>query len=429
MKNVTKVSSHRTGISCTILILLGIIFLSVNPAIAAEPLKVGFIGALSTPYGASNKAVLEISVEEINAAGGILGHPIELVVEDWKREVPLAVAAYKKLVMEDKCFLIFTEGTEGTTACAQVASRLYGSYPHLQFAFWTAHEGLTDLVANDYDRYKFLFRVYTNTGDTYNPALHNPEFFKETVGTKKMALLIEDIGWTEIFRKGKKGIYPNLKQFYEQNGIEVTYYADTDIKEKMFLPILEKAAASGADTVYWLTGYTDTVTLAKQWAQSAAKDLDLILMSGACGYAAFWDMTGGQALGVTSNWPQIEIPFTELSKPFFKKLKDRKAGMLASTYGAYDGLWIAKAAAEKANTTSDIDKLIKSLEQVEVQHGFWKWSFDKRHEPKKGYPYQTVPIGQFQGDGRYVLVYPPELVEMTNPGASYIRVNKFRKQQ
>ena len=158
-----------------------------------------------------------------------------------------------------------------------------------------------------------------------------------------MALMIEDIGWTELYRKGKKGSYPTLKAFLEQNGIEVTYYAETDIKEKMFLPILEKASASGADTIFWVTGYTDTVTLVKQWSQSAAKDLNLIFESGACSYAAFWDMTGGQALGVTANWPEIEIPFTDNTKQFFEKLKAKKAGMLASTYGAYDGLWIAKS--------------------------------------------------------------------------------------
>ena len=74
----------------------------------ADPIKIGLIGALSAPYGLSNKVSLEIGVEELNKAGGILGRPVQLVVEDWKREVPLAVAAYKKLVMSDKCLVVFT---------------------------------------------------------------------------------------------------------------------------------------------------------------------------------------------------------------------------------------------------------------------------------------------------------------------------------
>ncbi|WP_054030568.1 ABC transporter substrate-binding protein [Desulfatitalea tepidiphila] len=418
----------KFGTVCFVLLIVGIsMFATIDTVNAAEPLKIGFIGALSTPYGASNKAALEISIDEINEEGGILGHPVKLITEDWKREVPLAVAAYKKLVMEDKCFLVFTEGTEGTTACAQVASRLYNSYPHLQFAFWTAHAGLTDLVADEYEKYKFLFRVYSSTADAYNKALDSAGFFKNTVGSEKLALLIEDIGWTEVFRKGEKGKLPTLKEYFEKEGIPVVYYAETDIKEKMFLPMLEKAAESGADTIYWLTGYSDTVTLTKQWAQSAAKDIDLILMSGASCYAAFWQMTGGQALGASSNWPQIEIPFTAQSRTLFEKMKEKKAGMLASTYGAYDGPWIVKGAAEKAGTVNDVGKLISALEKVEIQRGFWKWKFDERHEPLKGHPYHPSLIGQFQEDGKFVLVYPPELVKITNPEATYIRSKELKK--
>ena len=124
----------------TLLLAAVVAVLAFGPgaiATAKEPIKIGFIGALATPYGASSKAVLEISVDEINKAGGILGRPVELISEDWKRQVPLALAAYKKLVMTDKCVQVFTEGTEGSTACSQVAAQLFPDYPHLQFAFWT----------------------------------------------------------------------------------------------------------------------------------------------------------------------------------------------------------------------------------------------------------------------------------------------------
>jgi branched-chain amino acid transport system substrate-binding protein len=422
---------YRSGIFSSIVLFLAVImtfFGLVSASLAKEPIKIGFIGALSTPYGASNKASLEISIDEINKAGGIMGSPVELVTEDWKREVPLAVAAYKKLVMKDKCLLIFTEGTEGSTACAQLGAKLYSSYPHLMFAFWTAHEGFTDLIANEYSKYKFIFRVYPSTADTYNPNLKFIEFFKNTIGTKKVALLIEDIGWTEVYRKGKPGVFPTQKEYFEKNGIKVVYEANTDIKEKMFLPILEKVAVSGADTIYWITGYTDTVTLVKQWAQSPAKNMDLVFQSGACSYAAFWQMTGGQALGTTATWPEVLIPYTDKSKPFLEKLKAKKAGFLASTYGAYDGPWILKGAVEKAGTATDVEKLIKAIEGGEFQRGFWIWAFDKRHEPKKGHPYHPTVMAQFQQNGKFVLVHPKNLVDLTNPKNKYIRVKDLRKQ-
>jgi branched-chain amino acid transport system substrate-binding protein len=413
---------------CTIILITGMIFLSgVGESLAKEPIKIGFIGALSTPYGTSNKAALDISIDEMNKAGGILGQPVELITEDWKQQVPLAVAAYKKLVMKDKCLLVFTEGTEGSMACAQVASRLYPAYPHLLFSFWSSGLNM-DIIAKEYDKYKFLFLVYPSVSDTYNPVLKIIDFFKNTIGTKKLALLIEDIGWTEVYQKGKPGVFPPLKEYVEKNGIKVVYYSTTDIKEKMFLPIFEKVAASGADTIWVFSGYTDTVTVVKQWAQSPAKDIDLVFQSGACSYAAFWKMTGGSALGITAMLPEIGIPFSKKSLPFLEKLKATGAGMMASTFSAYDGPWILKGAAEKVGSVNDVDKLIKAIEKGEFQYGFWVWGFDNRHEPKKGYPpYYPAILGQFQDNGRYVVVHPQKLVEITNPKDKYIRVKDLRK--
>lgn len=402
--------------------------LTVSFAADKEPINLGFIGALSTPFGVSDSTAIKIAVEEINEMGGILGRPVNLIIEDSKRQVPLALAAYKKLVMKDKCLIVFTEGTEGTSACSQLAARLFPQYPHLQFAVWTAHYPLFDRVEEEYDTYKFMFRAFSNSSDSYHPALHFQGFFKDVVGTKKVALLIEDAGWTELWRKGLPGKFPTQKEDFEKNGIEVVYYSETDIKEKMFLPILEKIAESGADTIYWITAYTDTITLTKQWAQSSAKDIDLLFQAGACSYAAFPKMTGGQCLGIASCWPEIAIPFTEHSLPFLKKLRERKAGMMASVYGCYDSPWILKAAVEKVGGTKDVDAVIKALETVEIQRGFYKMKFDGRHDQVKGYPYQPVPIGQFQEDGTYVLVFPQELVKLTNPGGKYIRVKDLRKQ-
>jgi len=424
MKRMSK------ALPCLLLVALAssLLFVHGGRALGADSIKLGFVGALSTPFGASNKAVLEISVEELNQAGGILGKPVELVVSDWKRQVPLAVAAYKKLVMTDKCLAVFTEGTEGSTACSQVAARLFRDYPHLQFAFWTAHEGLTDVVAEEYDKYKFLFRPYASTGDTYDPNLGAWTMFTEMIGTKKLALVIEDIGWTVPYTKGLKGRHPDLKTFFESKGIDVVYFAKSAIDEKMFLPILEKCAQTGADTLYWITGYTDTVTLVKQWAQSAAKDLDLVTMSGAVSYAAFYKMTGGAALGVVSQWPEVKIPFTEKSLPFFEKLKAKKAGMLASTYGAYDGPWMIKAAVERAGDPQNIDAVIQALEEHDAQRGFWKWKFDKRHEPVKGYPYHPLIHAQFQGPDKYVVVHSEDIRKLANPNDHFIRVKELRKQ-
>jgi ABC-type branched-subunit amino acid transport system substrate-binding protein len=137
-------------------------------------------------------------------------------------------------------------------------------------------------------------------------------------------------------------------------------------------------------------------------------------------------MTGGASLGWVANSPEIAIPFTENSLPFLKELNKRRGGLIASTYGAYDGPWIIKAAIEKVGQSNDVEALIKALETVEVKRGFWTWKFDKCHDPVKGYPYQPHIMGQFQDNGKYVIVFDEDVRKITNPKEKFIHVKELR---
>ena len=73
-------------------------------ASAAEPIKVGavlpFSGGVEL-YGRQAKLGLDLAAKEINAGGGILGRPVELIYEDDKTDPAVAVAATQKLVERD----------------------------------------------------------------------------------------------------------------------------------------------------------------------------------------------------------------------------------------------------------------------------------------------------------------------------------------
>ena len=391
------------------------------------PIKIGFIGRLSAPFGLSDKTALEISVDDLNAEGGILGRPVQLIVEDSKGEIPLVVAAYKKLVMTEKCALVVVEGTEPIFSCMQVGAELYKQYPHIMFGVFVAHDEPTYMVCANYDKYKFFFRPFEKGGGHFDPNLKIWEVWTKVIGSKKLAFMAEDMAFAKPLVEGIPGKTPSLPEFFKSKGLDVVYTGQNSIKEKMFLPILEEIAAKGADTIYWITAYTDTVTLAKQWAQSAAKDIDMVTMAGAPCYAAFWKMTGGAALGWVTLDPEISVPFTDKTLPFLTKLKAKRAGMMNSTYPSYDSPWIFKAAAEKAKTASNADAIIKALETVQVQRISWQWKFDKCHDPITGYPpYMPYQWGQFQHDGKVVAIFPSGIAQKVNPNNSFIRVKDLR---
>jgi len=74
---------------------------SVN---AADPIKIGavlpFSGGVEL-YGAQAKLGLDLAAADINAAGGILGRPVEIVYRDDGTRPNIAADAARKIVEED----------------------------------------------------------------------------------------------------------------------------------------------------------------------------------------------------------------------------------------------------------------------------------------------------------------------------------------
>jgi branched-chain amino acid transport system substrate-binding protein len=68
-----------------------------------EPIKIGILTSLTAnfaPWGLQVRDGAQLAVEEINAAGGADGRPLELVIEDDQNSPEEAVPAYERLVEE-----------------------------------------------------------------------------------------------------------------------------------------------------------------------------------------------------------------------------------------------------------------------------------------------------------------------------------------
>ncbi len=77
---------------------------------AGEPVKCGVLHSLSGTMAISEvsiKDIIEMAAEEINAKGGVLGRPIELVVEDPASNWDLFAEKAQKLLVQDKVVTVF----------------------------------------------------------------------------------------------------------------------------------------------------------------------------------------------------------------------------------------------------------------------------------------------------------------------------------
>ena len=84
----------------------------LNPkgAWAADPIKVGIATDLTGPIswgGIPNSQVARMAIEQINTSGGLLGRPIQMILEDTATNEQLAVTKVRKLVTQDKVDVVF----------------------------------------------------------------------------------------------------------------------------------------------------------------------------------------------------------------------------------------------------------------------------------------------------------------------------------
>jgi branched-chain amino acid transport system substrate-binding protein len=89
---------------------------SAASAQSKAPLKIGVLSSYTgpaMPYTLPEKDGMLLAVEEINAAGGLLGRPIELVFRDDKMRPDLGLTNIQEIVHQEKVELILGPFTSG----------------------------------------------------------------------------------------------------------------------------------------------------------------------------------------------------------------------------------------------------------------------------------------------------------------------------
>jgi branched-chain amino acid transport system substrate-binding protein len=119
-EDVVKV--YQTTMLAALLAATGLI-----QAQAADPIKIGVVTPLSGTYAGIGQQVrwgLDLAAKEVNAAGGIMGRPIELIYEDEEANPTVAVQKAEKLFEVSKVdFLTGTVSSGSTLAVGQTAER------------------------------------------------------------------------------------------------------------------------------------------------------------------------------------------------------------------------------------------------------------------------------------------------------------------
>ena len=100
-----KLTRRNLGVLTASLVGLGATWGLAAPAMAADPIKIGFGQSLTGGLAVNGKAALvaqEIWRDDVNAKGGIMGRPVELVYYDDQSNPATVPGIYQKLLSVDK---------------------------------------------------------------------------------------------------------------------------------------------------------------------------------------------------------------------------------------------------------------------------------------------------------------------------------------
>ncbi|MBW2431523.1 MAG: ABC transporter substrate-binding protein, partial [Deltaproteobacteria bacterium] len=108
-----------------IIIPIFTILFFVSMVQAADTIRIGWTAdmpGIGATFYASQKKAIELFIEEQNAAGGVLGKKLELVIRDSKLKPDVGATVARELILSEKCdFLIGPTSSGVALAVTKVA--------------------------------------------------------------------------------------------------------------------------------------------------------------------------------------------------------------------------------------------------------------------------------------------------------------------
>jgi branched-chain amino acid transport system substrate-binding protein len=205
-----------------------------RPAIAqAEPIKIGFLAAMTGPSSAPtigfNRGVV-FAVDAINSAGGVKGRKIEVVTRDTQGDPTKAVNATQELISQAKVHAIWgplNSGEALATTPIMARAKMPDIHPCVV-------ESLIDPV-----KFPSAFRLAPSNSQ-WDDAVRN--YCLNILKVKKVAVIGDTTGY------GVTAVGASVAAF-KKDGAEVVYQANIDATQPDLTPDMLRAKNAGAEVI------------------------------------------------------------------------------------------------------------------------------------------------------------------------------------
>lgn len=360
----------------------------------AADIKLGVAEALSggaAQYGVSIRNGFQLAAEEINAAGGVNGNKLTLVIEDEQGKKEEAINVFKKLIFQDKVLMVFGPTLSNS---AQAADPVAQAAKTVAFGTSNTADGITSIG-------NYVFRNSVTEADVLPATI---ETVRRKTGMKNVAVLY---GNDDVFTKSG---YDNFKKALDDQKVPVTTtetFAKGDVD---FKAQLTKIKGTNPDAIVLSALLAEGGPIMVQ-ARQLGLNVPVIGGNGMNSVKIFDLAPGGASnnLWIGSPW-SIENQTPENTK--FIAAYKAKFGSAPDQFSAqsYDALYIVAQGLKNVKLTGDLAKdrtaLRDALPEVKWSGATGPFQFrqakDRAGKPA-GYDAQQAPIVSVTKDGKYVI--------------------------
>jgi len=405
-------------LKCLFVLLMTIsLALSAGIVRAAQPIVIGCPLATAFLYGWDAERGVTLAVEEINAAGGVNvageKRPFKIEVidtRDLEPGVPVseALLAVEKLILDKKADFII--GGPVRSEAALAAMPLLSKYKKVSIlTTGVLTPKYNALVAEQYDKFKYCFRIHGEAKNLVGEIFANFTELKEKYGFNNLFIIAQDVSHA----RGAANIIKAIaeKKGWNVTGLEIYPTGATD-----FSMGLLKAKESKTEIINIWMDMPESAILLKQWYDMKIPALPFGSTLAAAEQPGFWKATDGKGeytlcnVVNAGNAPSNATPWTmKFYDAYTKRWGIEPEGL--GTSSSYMAVYVLKDAIERAGSL-DSDKVVTALEKTDIMGVYGRLRFDpKGHQvipatdPKEG---AVGSILQWQ-DGKRVVVYPKSI--------------------
>jgi branched-chain amino acid transport system substrate-binding protein len=300
-----------------------------------EPIKLGHIASLTgkeAAFGVATRKGILLAVEELNAAGGVLGRPLEYHVEDIESKNGEAATATKKLISRDKVSVVL--GANASTNSLEAAPICQRAHVPMM-AISSTNPAVTQ--KGDY-----IFRICFI--DPFQGAVL-AKFARDSLHARKIALL------TSVSAPYSVGLSEVLRERFTALGGEIVADQKYSEGDKDFRAQLTAIRAAAPDVIAATGYYTEAALICIQ-ARSLGLNIPII---GGDGWEAPQLMElGGKAVEGTyySTYFSAQNTAPEV-QAFVKRYQARWDGETPEAVSAlgYDAVRLIAQAMERSHAT------------------------------------------------------------------------------